>query len=468
MNIKFGTDGWRAVIAKDFTVENVAKVTSAVSKWLLNKHSSPSVLIGYDCRFGGELFAETVAKVLAVNEIKVFISKSFVSTPMLSLGVLKTKANFGIVITASHNPPSDNGYKLKGHYGGPLLENEVKEIEAMIPEENEILIDSVNWNELVSSKKVVYVDLETLYINHVTEHFDIKKIQNSKFNFAFDAMYGSGQNVIKRLFSNVKNIHCELNPTFKGIAPEPLHKNLQEFSKLIERSNKIDCGLAVDGDADRIAMYDSKGNYIDSHHIILIIIHYLSAYKKLKGKVVTGFSSTVKIEKLASHYGLEVERVKIGFKDICKIMLTEDVLVGGEESGGIAINSHMPERDGIWMGLIIWQFMVETGKSLSKIIQEIYKITGEFAFERIDLKIDEHTKKVIIEKCKNGEFKSFGKFKVKKTDNLDGFKYYFSKNEWLMIRPSGTEPVLRIYSEAKTKDIVNEILQNCKNTIFKT
>jgi phosphomannomutase len=208
----------------------------------------------------------------------------------------------------------------------------------------------------------------------VKRNFDIEKIKNSKFNFAFDAMYGSGQNVIKRLFPKVKNIHCELNPTFKGIAPEPLHKNLQEFSKLIAKSNKIDCGLAVDGDADRIAMYDSKGNYIDSHHIILIIIHYLAAYKKLRGKVVTGFSSTVKVEKLASHYGLEVERVKIGFKDICKIMLKENVLVGGEESGGIAINSHMPERDGIWMGLIIWQFMVETGKSLNQIIKEIYKI----------------------------------------------------------------------------------------------
>ena len=465
MKIKFGTDGWRAVIAKDFTVDNVAKVTDAVSKWLLGKYKKPSVIIGYDCRFGGKLFAETVAKVLATHEIKVFISESFVSTPMVSLGVLEYKTDLGIVITASHNPPSDNGYKLKGSFGGPLLENEVKEIEALIHDEIEILLDSVKWEKIIEEKRVEYVDLENMYIEHVKKNFDIEKIQNSRFKFAFDAMYGSGQNVIKRLFNDVENVHCELNPLFNGIAPEPLLKNLKEFSEIISSSDKIDCGLAVDGDADRIALFDSEGNYVDSHNIILILIHYLAAYKNLKGRIVTGFSSTVKVEKLAEHYGLEVQRVRIGFKDICKIMLKENVLVGGEESGGIAINTHIPERDGIWMGLTIWQFMVESNKSLREILNEIYEITGEFAFERSDLRFDENKKNKIVNKCKNGEFTSFGDFKVIKTDNLDGYKYYFSENEWLMIRPSGTEPVLRTYAEAENITKVREILTNCYNII---
>lgn len=465
MKIKFGTDGWRAVIAQDFTVENVAKVTDAVSKWLLGKNKKPSVVIGYDCRFGGKLFAETVAKVLATHEIKTYISEAFVSTPMVSLGILKAKADLGIVITASHNPPSDNGYKLKGSYGGPLLENEVKEIEAMIHDEIEILLESVKWEKLIEDKKVEYIDLENIYIDHVKENFDIEKIENSRFNFAFDAMYGSGQNVIKRLFKNVKNIHCELNPLFNNIPPEPLLKNLHEFSSIIKESKSIDCGLAVDGDADRIALFDSNGNYIDSHNIILLLIHYLASYKKLKGKIVTGFSSTVKVEKLASHYGLEVQRVRIGFKDICKIMLKENVLVGGEESGGIAINTHIPERDGIWMGLTIWQFMVDTNKSLTEILNEIYEITGKFAFERSDLRFDEHKKNKIVNKCKNGEFSSFGNYKIIKTDDLDGFKYYFSDNEWLMIRPSGTEPVLRTYAEAENSATVKDILTKCYDII---
>ncbi len=466
MKIKFGTDGWRAVIAKDFTVDNVAKVTDAVSRWLLGKYKNPSVIIGYDCRFGGKLFAETVAKVLATHEIKAYISKSYVSTPMVSLGVLKVKAELGIVITASHNPPGDNGYKLKGSYGGPLLEEQVKEIEAMIHDQAEILLDSVKFDKLIDSKKIEYINLEDIYIEHIKSNFDIEKIQNSKFNFAFDAMYGSGQNVIKKLFGNkVRNIHCELNPLFNNIPPEPLQKNLKEFAKIIADSGNIDCGLAVDGDADRIALFDSKGNYIDSHNIILILIHYLKKYKGLNGKIVTGFSSTVKVEKLAEHYGLQVQRVRIGFKDICKIMLKEEVIVGGEESGGIAIKSHIPERDGIWNGLTIWQFMIETNQSLENILSEIYNITGKFAFERSDLKLEESKKHKIIAKCKNGDFTTFGKYKVTKTEDLDGYKFYFSDNKWLMIRASGTEPVLRTYAEAENITEVKNILSSCLDTI---
>jgi phosphomannomutase len=466
--IKFGTDGWRALIAEDFTVENVARVSRASALWLSNhfKDEEHKVVVGYDCRFGGKMFAETVARVFAHAGIKVFLSNDFVSTPMVSLGILKLNAQLGVVITASHNPPEYNGFKLKAKYGGPLLDIALKNIEDMIPPSNEIHLDSLIFNEYVNKGLIEYADLEEMYIDHVKQSFDLNAIGNSGFWFAFDAMYGSGQKVLEKILPETKLLHCERDVMFGGIPPEPLLKNLQEFASFIKKDKEIDCGLAIDGDADRIALFDKYGNYIDSHHTILLLIHYLHHYKKLSGVVVTGFSSTVKVEKLCNYYGLQVRRVKIGFKDICKVMLEENVLVGGEESGGIAVSSHIPERDGIWMGLLIWQFMTETGKSLDELIDEVYEITGKFAFERSDLRLNNELKSKIIEYCQDGKFSQFGDYKVRNVETLDGFKYFFNDSEWVMIRPSGTEPLLRTYAEAETKEKCREILQSCYDTIM--
>lgn len=460
VRIKFGTDGWRAIIAKEFTVDNVVRVTLAVSRWLKSKYKTPSVVIAYDFRFNGKLFSETVAKVLANNNIKVFYCPIPTSTPALSLGVAQNNATIGIMITASHNPPEYNGYKLKGSYGGPLLEEDTKEIEALIPDEQDLIIDKLNWEDFLKKGIIIETNLEDAYIEHVHKHFDIEKIKKSGFNFAFDAMYGAGQNIMRRLFPDIHLLHCENNPSFKGIPPEPLLKNLQEFSKFIALNGKINVGLAVDGDADRIALFDSKGNYVDSHHIILLLIYYLAHYKKMTGKVVTGFSSTVKVEKLCEKYNIPVQRVKIGFKDICKVMLHEDVLVGGEESGGITAKGHIPERDGIWMGLIIWTSLVESGKSLEQIIEEIYAITGKFYYSRYDLKVDETVKKAAINACKNNLFNEFAGEKIEHVETLDGYKYFFNESEWLMIRPSGTEPLLRIYSEATSPERVEKFIKS--------
>ncbi len=467
MKIKFGTDGWRAVIAKGFTVENVARVSEAVAQWLLKKKENPSVIIGHDCRFAGELFTETVAKVMAVNNIKVFMADGFVSTPMISLGVLKYECDLGIVITASHNPPEYNGYKLKGSFGGPLMEKEIHEVEDLIPENYTRNLDEISLEELVKKGILEITDLETYYCNYLEEKFDLDTIRKSDLEFAFDAMYGSGQNVIRRLFPDITLFHCERQPLFDGIPPEPLHRNLQEFSEMIKLAEKIDCGLAVDGDADRIALYDHQGNYVDSHHTMLLLIHYLYHYKEQTGKVATGFSSTVKIRELCEHYNLPLEIVKIGFKHICELMLAEDILMGGEESGGIAVAGHIPERDGIYNGLIIWEAMVKTGKSLRQLIQEIYDITGVFAFERRDLKISQEDKERIVKNCENNTYKSFGPYNVEKVETLDGFKYYFNDHEWLMIRPSGTEPVLRTYAESSSQEKAFEILQYGYDTIMK-
>ncbi len=464
--IKFGTDGWRAIIAKDFTVENVARVTEATANWLLKQHQHPSVVLGHDCRFAGELFAETAAKVFVAKGIKVFMAKGFISTPMISLGAVHYKTHLGIIITASHNPPAYNGYKIKAHYGGPLGPELVQEIEDIIPEKSSIDLDTIVLNDAEKKGNLEIAPLEDLYVKRVEESFDLEAIKNAGLTFAYDSMYGAGQRVMQRLFPSIYHLHNDNNPGFHGQAPEPIHKNLLPFSEFIKSKGNISCGLATDGDADRIGLYDGQGQFVDSHHIILLLIHYLVKYKKQTGKVATAFSTTVKIKNMCAHYNLPLEVVKIGFKYICGIMVNEDVLVGGEESGGIAIKGHIPERDGIWMGLTIWEFMAKTGKSLPELIQEVYDITGTFCFERSDLYIDETIKQNVLDNCKSGNYKAFGKYTVTRVDDLDGWKFFFDENTWLMIRASGTEPVLRTYAEAPTQALTLDILADAKKVLL--
>lgn len=461
-NIKFGTDGWRAIIAKDYTVNNVCRVSQAVSKWLLKNNSNPSVVIGFDCRFGGKLFSDTASKVFVKNGIKVISSNYFITTPMISLATKQLDASIGVVITASHNPPSYNGYKLKASFGGPLLPKEISEIENLIDDK---FHDDLSDVSLENNDKYKIVDIEKLYYDEVVKNFDIDLINDSNLKLAYDAMYGSGMFVAKRILSNAKFLHCDWNPSFGNIAPEPIHRNLSEFSQFIV-NNKIDCGLATDGDADRIGLYNSKGEFVDAHHIILLVIHYLVKYKKMTGKVVTAFSCSVKVKKLCEFYNLEHETVKIGFKHIAGKMVTEDVLLGGEESGGIAIKGHVPERDGIWIGLLLFEYMASSGKSLEDLINEVYDIVGSFSFERIDLHLDNKKKEDVIEKCQNDQFSSFGEFTVKKIEKTDGYKFFFNDDTWLMIRPSGTEPVLRTYSEAPSREIALKILESAQSEIL--
>lgn len=464
--IKFGTDGWRAIIAKDFTVDNVTRVAEATAQWLTLNYKKPSVVIGHDCRFGGELFAETTCKVFASKGIKVYLAKGFVSTPMVSLGTLSLKADLGVVITASHNPAAYNGFKLKGSYGGPLLPEKIEEIESFIPTNSSVKTESLDLKNFIQKGLVEYVDLETMYCDHVEANFDMEAIRSSGLRWGYDAMFGAGQNVIKRLLPNSVMLHCDENPSFKGIAPEPIHKNLQEFSALI-RTAKIDCGLATDGDADRIGLYDNEGKFVDSHHIILLLIKYLAEQKQMTGKVVTAFSVSPKIGKMCKHFGLEQQVTKIGFKHIAGIMISEDVLLGGEESGGIAIKGHIPERDGIWMGLTIWEYMVKSGKSLQDLIKDVYEIVGSFAFERLDMHIDEALKNAIVENCERDFYKSFGDYKIQRIETTDGFKYFFNEDEWLMIRASGTEPVLRNYAESSSIQNAASILKAAEETLLK-
>ncbi len=465
MEIKFGTDGWRAIIAQEFTTDNVARVAYATALWVKQISKHPSITIGHDCRFGGPLFTEVSVKVLCAHGVKVFMHRGICSTPMVSLGCKKLDTTAGVVITASHNPHTYNGFKLKSNYGGPTTPADIAKVEALIP--SHIEIPNTTLEEYEQKGLLEIVDLETLYFNHVEASFDMNAIRNCGLIFGYDAMYGAGQRITRRLLpSNLVYLHCDENPGFHGQAPEPLHKNLLEFSSLIKNSTDIEFGFANDGDADRIGCYDADGNFIDSHHVILLLIHYLHKYKGMTGKVAISFTVSDKVKKLCEAYGLPCEVTPVGFKYVCEIMVNEDVLVGGEESGGIAIKGHIPERDGVWMALVLMEFMAKTGKSIRELIEEVYAIVGAFDYDRYDLHISEEIKQKVISNCKNNSYKNFGNYIIERKEDIDGWKYFFEDGAWTMIRASGTEPVLRVYGEAKDREKVIALLDTVKATLL--
>ncbi len=462
--IKFGTDGWRAIVALDFTVYNVARVAQAQAEWLLQKDSEPVVIVGHDCRFGGELFTETVSKVMCANGVKVLLAKGFVSTPMISMAVLHLNALQGVIITASHNPPSYNGYKLKGAHGGPSSPKDIAAVEALI--KDEVTIPTQPLEHWEKNGLLEYVNVEDMYITYLQQKFDFAALDKSPFKMAYDAMFGAGQNVIRKLLPNAVLLHCDENPGFHGQAPEPLDRNLQELAKTMATTPELKIGLATDGDADRIGLYDEDGNFVDAHNIILLLIHYLHKYKGLTGKIVVAFSVTDRVKRLCEAYGLEIEVTAIGFKYISEIMVHDDVLVGGEESGGIAVKGHIPERDGIYDGLLLHEFMVTSGKTLKQLCEEVYAIVGRFVYERHDLTIDNDLKNAIITKARENKYPKFGKYTFNRIETIDGIKYHLDNGGWAMLRASGTEPLLRVYVEGNSKEETLDILNDVKATIL--
>ena len=462
--IKFGTDGWREIIGDNFTTANVKRVALATAKWLNQSDFEKSCVVGYDCRFGGEMFAKETAVQLASNGIKVLLSSGYVSTPMISLAANRLKTGAGIILTASHNPPSYNGYKIKANYGGPAIPTEVSKIEDLILNEEVQFMKS--FDELVQEGMIEYSDFETLYLDHCKQSFDMNALTLQSESLIYDAMFGAGKNIVKRLLPKSTILHGDNNPGFLGRAPEPILKNLPEIAEEIAKSNQFSCGLATDGDADRIGFFDEKGNFVDSHHLILLLIEYLTTFKGYSGKVVKSFSVSDKVQKLCELKGLESITTKIGFKYICEYMVTDDVLIGAEESGGIAIKGHIPERDGVWMGLVLMEFMAKTGKKISELISDMYEKVGSFAVERYDLHLNNELKEQIIKMCKSNSYTNFGSYKIVSTEDTDGFKFRLDNGSWVMIRPSGTEPVLRVYSESDSSASAFDILDQTKKAIL--
>lgn len=462
--IKFGTDGWREIIADEFTVANVRRVANATALWLNNTELPKSCVVGYDCRFGGEMFARETARQLAAQGIKAIVSQGFVSTPMISLAANHLHTGAGIILTASHNPPTYNGYKIKANYGGPAIPSEVSKVEQLISP-NPVDAGS-SFESYMHDGMIEYADFETLYFNHCISHFDMEALSKISSGLVYDAMYGAGRGIVKRLLPQANILHGGNNPGFEERAPEPILKNLPEIGALITSNDAYLCGLATDGDADRIGWFDENGQFVDSHHLILLLIEYLTTFKGYTGKVVKSFSVSDKVQKLCELKGLESITTQIGFKYICEYMVTDDVLIGAEESGGIAIKGHIPERDGVWMGLVLMEYMAKTGKSVSTLIKDMYDKVGSFAVERYDLHLTNELKLSIIDHCKSRGYKKFGSYEVVEVEDTDGFKFRLSNGSWVMIRPSGTEPVLRVYAESTDSAASFAILEATKSTIM--
>jgi len=457
--IKFGTDGWRAVIGDDYTFENLERVARATGQWLHKNYGpAPRVVIGHDTRFMGRTFTELVASVLASQGIHVLFADTFTTTPSISWGSKAYGCSAGIVITASHNPPEYNGFKIKASFGGPASPEMIAEVEAELEQLKPY--ESKSFKDLVAAGKIELHDVAGDYVKLLREKLDIAAIKASGIKIAHDAMYGAGQGIVAQLLGadRVVELHNDFNPSFKGQAPEPIEKNLTELAATVVRE-QCAVGLANDGDADRIGMYDEKGQFVNSHQLLALLVKYLHEERGLSGDIVKTFSTTSMLQKMGDKYGLKVHTTPIGFKYIGSLIVEGDVLVGGEESGGMAVKGHIPERDGVYIGLLTVEMMVKRGKKLSELVQELFDEFGPHETYRIDVHTTNEKKERILERLKAGGLSEIHGQKVKHLDTLDGFKH-MTTNGWLLVRPSGTEPVLRVYSEAPTFEAAKGLVED--------
>ena len=459
MAIKFGTDGWRAVIADEYTFDNLRKISKATAI-AFQKHPKikNGIVIGYDTRFLSGEFAECAAEVFANHGIKVYLTDSFVTTPTVSLLSRDKNLAYGVMITSSHNPPKYNGYKLKDEFGGSMGTVNLTVIETELKNSGNYEYGNADLSELSKKGDIEYIAAREYYIKTLSEKIDTGVIRNSGIKIIYDAMYGSGQGMMDSLI-DLKVLHGDINPGFGGTSPEPVSKNLSEISSEMKTGN-YDIGIVTDGDADRIAILDENGNFVDAQKTFALLLKYLVEYKKMTGEVVRGFSSSGLIKDICAKYGLKLHTVPIGFKYISELMIKKDVLIGAEESGGIGLKHHLPERDGIFNGMMFCEMLAVRKKKLSELIAEIENEYGKYYYKRIDQHLSGNDQKQeLINQARKLE--EVAGLKVISKDELDGCKLIF-ENGWLLVRASGTEPLLRLYTETFGVNKTEEILEDIK------
>ncbi len=457
--IKFGTDGWRAVIAEDYTFENVRKVSQAVAAWLKSiDRDKDGVCIGYDTRFASENFAAAVAEVMAANGIKSYIADKFCPTPVLSYQIIKHGAGGGAMITASHNPGTDNGYKVKPYYGGSASPEIVAELEKRLDEP----VQRMPLAQAIQNGLVEYFEPAEGYAEQLAKIVDLEGIRNSKLRIAVDAMYGTGQGYYPTLLGggsvSVTELHGTRNPIFPGMHnPEPISKNLTEFLALMSEGQH-DLGIANDGDADRVGIVDETGRFMNQLEVFALLALYMLEVRGERGPIIKSLSTTSMVDKLGKIYGVEVFETPVGFKYIGPLMMEKDAIIGGEESGGNGFRGHIPERDGILSGLVMADMMVKLGKTASGLLAYLFEKVGPHYYDRVDFKFDQEKRAEILERIKNNPPKDLAGMPVIKARLDDGFKYYTEDGSWLLIRFSGTEPIMRVYTETTSADKVQPIL----------
>jgi len=474
--IRFGTDGWRGIIAEDFTFDNVRICAQAVAEYLKqNGLDKQGLVIGYDTRFASEDFAAAAAEVIAGNDIKVRLCLKPAPTPVVSFTVLATSSAGGIVITASHNPGSWNGFKYKSGDGASAPGDIIAQIEANIAsltrgsfrkgKTSGKSVKRVALERALNKGLVDYLDPSPPYYKHLSQFVQVDELRHQKLNIIVDSMYGAGIGYFKTILQDGKlgivEINAERNPSFPEIQPEPIAKNLTKLSRLVVE-NEADVGMATDGDADRIGIIDEKGQFLTQHQTFALLCLYLLEVRGERGPIIKTLTSTTMLSRLGRIFNVPVYETRVGFKYVAPLMMGKNAIIGGEESGGYGFRGHVPERDAILAGLYFLDFMAQTGKTPSQLLDYLYSKVGPHYYDRLDFHIPAAKRNTILDRLNSSSQDTIAGSKVIRVDTTEGFRFFLGDESWLLIRFSGTEPLVRIYSEAESLERARELLEEGK------
>jgi phosphomannomutase len=453
MSIKFGTDGWRAIIAEEFTFKNLDRAAQASADyWSANAAAGTqkTIIIGYDRRFLSDEFARHVAEIAAGNGFKAVLANAPTPTPSVSLAVKQNKACGGVMITASHNPPAFNGFKIKAHYGGSADSGICQAIEKLVDARP---VRSQTFEDGAKAGAINVTDLRPAHYKAIKDIVDFKLIAKSKLRFAHDALFGVGagcfETILGRTTCQVTTLNGAHDPNFGGINPEPIAQNYGPSSAYLKKHPHDIC-LVTDGDADRVGGMDGRGNPLTTHQIICLILHHFIANRKATGRVVKALTTTSMVDLICAHYGIELVETAVGFKYICAEMLKPGVLLGFEESGGIGFPQLMPERDGIASGMMLLELLATEKTSVNKLLERLTRQFGPHHYARLDTHFPLEKRGALMDFCKNSPPAKLLKSPMAQIKSFDGVKFIAKDGSWLMLRGSGTEPILRIYAEARS------------------
>jgi phosphomannomutase len=457
--IKFGTDGWRGIIAEDFTYANARLVAQAIARYVIREENAKKgILVGYDHRFASDSIAAAIAEVISSTGTPVWLADKPCPTPTVSLLVRQRKAAGGIVVTASHNPYSWNGIKYKASYGSSALPSIVAQIEKELAH-----VTSKSTKPLPPQPKLIHsLEPRAPYLDTIEKLIDWQRLRDAKFRFVSDPMHGSAAGLLRDLFARNGVVCDEIrgtrDPMFGGVHPEPIEPHIAALREAVI-AGKYDGGLAADGDGDRIGAIDRDGTFVTPHQIFALLVWHLIGTRRLPGDIAKTFSVTKLIDALAAKFNRKLHEVPVGFKYICELMLEQEILIGGEESGGIGTSLYLPERDATVSALLLAELMAWHRKSLGELISALHKEFGEHHYGRIDLDVSRTQKEKAVTHFSNGKMKQFQDWPVQRRENLDGIKLYLGDIGWVMIRASGTENLLRIYAETSRADATQKVLR---------
>lgn len=461
--IKFGTDGWRARISEEFTFENVRILAQAVADYLNSENktkNAPRMVIGYDTRFLSNEYARLSAEVLCANKIKVLLTPKPTPTQVVSFSITDKKLDGGMMVTASHNPPEFNGIKFRADFGGSPDESVTKKIEEKLCKSK---VKTMSLDAAGENKLFAYADdLDRNYVEFLNKYIDIKKIKNSNLKILVDPMYGAGIGYLEKILKGgrikIETTRSFINPSFGGVNPEPIEKNLLSSMKMM-KDGDLDICIATDGDADRVGAINEKGQFITTQQVFMLLFVHMIEDKLMRGDLARTVSATNILDKIAQRYNLQVHETSVGFKYIASIIRAQDILIGGEESGGYSFKNYIPERDGILAGLLLLEMMVMRKEKISGILNSIEKLYGCSRFLRKDVHYPVELKEKFLNKVKNNPPVELAGKKIKQIQAFDGVKFILADDSWLLLRFSGTEPLLRIYAETssmpRTKKLID-------------